>query len=236
MRFTPSTIDAFRWCSRLNPALVLNPGQVLRTITSNKALILKVLIEEQLPTFCALNLAAFLRDLNTETDVHFDPENHIVLRNGRTTTKVPKIDPQLVMRPPSKELAVTDFQEKVFMHVDDLEQMPLVKRVSLAKHSRNQSEHTFEFYAAKEGAPISLDIIKDDVVRTIDLTISRSAKQPFLARIKQSNLVLLPGCYEVEFSKVGVSLLSGKWQTRRRLPKRNQLPNQGEPSRVPPTR
>ncbi len=210
MKLSQNAIDAFQWCGKLNPDLVLNPGQTIRTITHNKAVLLKVLVEEHFPTLCAFNLAAFLRDLDTGTDVNFDCEDYVLLSKGRTATKVPKLDPKLVMSPPNKELNVSNFEETVFLHIDDLQQMPAAKRVSFSKSkTKPKTEYIFEFHAAKAGAPIMLDIIREDLVRTIDLKVSRQAKQPFKARIRQRNLVLMDGSYEIAFSKVGVSRWRG---------------------------
>jgi hypothetical protein len=212
MKLSKQTIEVLSWCSKLNPDLLLTPGHIVRTITHNKAVLLKVLLQDTFPVECAFNLKSLLKDLDSETDVSFEHPDYIFLRKGRTSTKVPKIDPQLVMAPPSRELKIDTFQEKAFLHVDDLLEMQLAAKCVHRKPSNTgkvSPKHLFVFHAEEQGAPIQLDICRDNVVRTLELKVPRKANGPFRAIIRRENLVLLEGSYEVEFSKVSVTRWKG---------------------------
>ena len=198
MKLSNQTIEILQYCAKLNEGLVLRPGQLIRTITKNKALFAEFQVEEQFPVECALILKPFLHNLDSDTNVSFDHQEYILLSKSRTKTKVPRLDPKMVTAPPNKSLKVDQFEEKAFLHVDDLEEMPL-----------GNLNSTFVFYAEVAGAPIGLDICQNDVVRTLELKIPRKANQAFRATIKGKNLVLPDGSYEVEFSRKGVSRWRG---------------------------
>ena len=100
MKFSIQTIEILKYCAKLNDALLLRPGHSIRTITRNKALLAEFQVEEQLPVECAFILKPFLQLLDSDTDVNFDHQEHILLSKTRTRTKVPKLDPKTVMAPP----------------------------------------------------------------------------------------------------------------------------------------
>lgn len=218
MKLSKQTIEILKHCAKINPGIVINPARkdkppdptgAIRTITSNKTLLFQAIVPESFPADTAIyNLEAFLKELTPQTEVCLEYADRIELRNGRVIRKLPRVDPLLVLTQPAGNIKVTSYEEKVFLHVDDLQWMRLPKRFPRPSKSNNRSQKSavyIEIYSEGKGKPIQIDIERGGIVESIECKVPRLATQPFRAVFNNSNLVLLTGSYEVELSKIGLA-------------------------------
>lgn len=89
MKLSPQTWMVLKNFSNVNPNILVQPGNVLRTISDRTPLIAKATIEEEFPLeFGVFDLKEFLNcvALVGEPDLEFN-ENHVMIRGGNTSIK-----------------------------------------------------------------------------------------------------------------------------------------------------
>jgi hypothetical protein len=141
-----------------------------------------------------------LSTLDEHTEIDFGYSDRIELKNGRSVTKLPRVDAKLVMAPPYRNLVLPACDQKIFLHIDDLEELLSKKANRIVTKSKD-----VVFYAEGKGKPIVVDVKQDDFVRTIQCKVPRMASQPFYALLRLENLNLMKGSYEVEVFPIGVT-------------------------------
>lgn len=89
MKLSPQTWMVLKNFSNVNPNILVQPGNVLRTISDKTPLVAKATVEEEFPIeFGIFDLKEFLNcvALVGEPDLEFN-ENHVMIRGGSTSIK-----------------------------------------------------------------------------------------------------------------------------------------------------
>jgi hypothetical protein len=202
MKLSQQTIDVLRWCSHIQKDLLIEPGNRLRTISSNKATLLEANIRETFPArFAVRDFSRCLAFLDETTDVMFDDPTYLGLRNGRVLSKVPSSEEALVFKPPSTNIKISQFDESFFLHSDDVYELRRLKgdKVLIEFHASGPDDkiRIDHFEIGESGDPTPLR-------HTMEMVKTHFAKQRFRARFKLRNIKLVEGSYQLAFSAAGV--------------------------------
>lgn len=203
MKVSKQTIDLLHWCSRIQEDLFIEAGSRLRTISQNKAILFEANVREVFPrSFPVRKLTRCLPYINESTEISFDDPSYMELRNGRILTKVPSVDERLILKPPSKTIGISAYNESFFIHSDDVYELRRLKC----------DRTVVEFHAAGPGSRIQIDYFDvgeaDDpapIRHSMDTMKSQFARQTFRARLKLSNLSIAEGSYQLDLAAVGVA-------------------------------
>lgn len=215
MRLSKSTIEILKHCAKINSGIVLNPTETdqetghstgkamyppgaVRTITSSKSVVFEASLNEVFPADTAIyNLSSFLAEVSETTEIEFTPERYL-LRNGRSVTRFARSDRKLILMAP-KTLTVSEFDEKLFLHVDDLADI----------FKKGDKLPNVAFRCDGKNKPIYVercDALGDNpAVRSFECKVPRNGSQSFSAMMRVTNALLLKGSYEVELSNRGAS-------------------------------
>jgi hypothetical protein len=202
MKLSKQTIAVLQWCSTIQDSLLIEVGNRIRTISSNKAILFDATVTETFPKRVAIfSISRVLPFIDDSTEISFESPTHIELRNGRTLTRAPLVDEKLVLSPPSKNIRITDYEESLFLHSDDTYEI-----------RRMKGEHTvLEFHASAKGEKILLDYRDKEegsLVHTMEMMKPQKAKRQFRARLNLSNLKLSEGSFELDIASAGVARFS----------------------------
>lgn len=106
MKFTPTTLEILKNFSTINPSLVFNPGNRLRTMSPSKSVLAAADIDDDIPSeACIYDLTRFLAiySLYEDPEVEFK-DKFFVISQGRKKTKYYFADKSMVFAPPAKEV------------------------------------------------------------------------------------------------------------------------------------
>ena len=109
MKLSDKTLTLLKNFSSINQSILFKKGSSLKTISVMKNILAEATIEEDLPTdFGIYDLNQFLNGLglHQNPDLDFENEGHVVIREGRSRTKYFFADPNVIVTPPDKEIAL----------------------------------------------------------------------------------------------------------------------------------
>ncbi len=202
VKLSKQTIAILQWCSAIQEDLLLESGNRIRTISSNKAILFDSTVAETFPKRIALRrISRALSYIDESTEISFENPTHLELQNGRTLTRVSLVDEKLVFSPPSKNIRITDFDESIFLHSDDVYEIRRLKgedTVVEFHSSGNGEQILMDYFDKEEGAPI----------HTMKMVKPQNGRREFRARLKVSNLKLWEGSYQLDIASAGVARFS----------------------------
>jgi len=129
MKLSENALNVLKNFASINSGVVLNKGNVLRTISPEKSILVEATVEDDLPVpFGIYDLNQFLGNVTTlkNPDLTFTPEN-VMMNDGETVIKYRACDSSLITSPPNKSLILND-PDVTF----DLSQAALSKILKLA--------------------------------------------------------------------------------------------------------
>jgi len=202
MKLSKQTIAVLQWCSTIQDSLLIEAGNRVRTISSNKAILFDATVAETFPKRVAIfSISRVLPFIDDSTEISFESPTHIELRNGRTLTRAPLVDEKLILTPPSKNIRITEYEESLFLHSDDIYEIRRLKgdHTVVEFHASAKDEHILLDYRDKE---------EGSLIHTMEMIKPQKAKRKFRARFKLSNLKLWEGSFELEIASAGVARFS----------------------------
>lgn len=111
MKLDPRTVTILQNYEKINPMILINRGNELRTISKSGTVLAKAKVEDKFPvTFALHDLSRFLSvySLFKDSDIEFE-ENYLTIKSGNSFLKYVYCNPELVIAPPKKELTLPEF-------------------------------------------------------------------------------------------------------------------------------
>ena len=210
MNISNETIDVLKNFAAINPNIVINPGQVLKTISEAKNIMAVADIQEDFPqSFGIYDLNEFLSviSLIDSPDIDFDSK-FATIKSTTSSVKYYFSEPE-ILTTPQKDITMPECEFGVSISDDQLSQ--LKKAAAVLGHS--------ELVLSGEGGNITATISdeRDATANTFsfDLDGDNECKNDFKFIINIANLKLLPGDYYVSISS---KLISNWTNVSRGLP------------------
>ena len=200
MNISNETIDVLKNFAAINPNIVINPGQVLKTISEAKNIMAVADIQEDFPqSFGIYDLNEFLSviSLIDSPDIDFDSK-YATIKSPTSSVKY-YLSEQEILTTPQKDITMPECEFGVSITEDQLSQ--LKKAAAVLGHS--------ELVISGEGGNITATISdeRDATANTFsfDLDSDNECKNDFKFIINIANLKLLPGDYYVSISSKLIS-------------------------------
>ncbi len=200
MNISNETIDVLKNFAAINPNIVINPGQVLKTISEAKNIMAVADIQEDFPqSFGIYDLNEFLSviSLIDSPDIDFDSK-YATIKSPTSSVKY-YFSEQEILTTPQKDITMPECEFGVSITEDQLSQ--LKKAAAVLGHS--------ELVISGEGGNITATISdeRDATANTFsfDLDSDNECKNDFKFIINIANLKLLPGDYYVSISSKLIS-------------------------------
>lgn len=200
MNISNETIDVLKNFAAINPNIVINPGQVLKTISEAKNIMAIADIQEDFPqSFGIYDLNEFLSviSLIESPDIDFDSK-FATIKSSTSSVKYYFSEPE-ILTTPQKDITMPECEFGVSITEEQLSQ--LKKAAAVLGHS--------ELVLSGNDGNITATISdeKDATANTFsfDLDSDNECKNDFDFVINIANLKLLPGDYFVSISSKLIS-------------------------------
>ena len=109
MKFSENTLAVLKNFATINSGVVLNPGQVQKTMSSERSILLEAKLEDDIPSqFGIYDLNQFLGNITTlrNPEITFDKDS-VSMSEGDFTLTYLACSPNLIITPPAdKELSI----------------------------------------------------------------------------------------------------------------------------------
>ena len=117
MKFDDRTIEILRNFQSINPSIILEEGNIIRTMTATKTIFAQAKIDQEITSESGIyDLSKFLGllSLNNDPEIDFDNEDHIIIAGDRNTIKFRKANSALIAAPPKGKSIKLKSQDVVF--------------------------------------------------------------------------------------------------------------------------
>ena len=207
MKLSENFVEVVKNFSTINNGMLIKPGKVLRTISSNKAILAEAQVDEEFDSEMGIyDLSKFLGLLSlnkADPEVNFTDEYMVFSGlNGKGKIKQRIADPKVILAPPNKSINVPSYDvtlqltEEVFNWIFDVASILKCPNITFSSDGGDISVHAVDE--------------KGEIVDSADVEIDGQADKAFKAVMKIENLKLIRGEYTVEISSKGVSRFTNK--------------------------
>jgi len=203
MKFSDQALTVLKSFSSINKSILMQPGNVLKTITPEKTLVAQATIPDQIPSqACIYDLSRFLSilSLHSEPDVEFH-DKYFVINEGKKRTRYAFADVSMIHTPPDKEITIPSADVEVNVTWDDLQSV--LKAAGVL-------QFTEVAFVGQDGK-VSLKAVDASSANADDYGIEiGNTSDEFSIVIKTDNLKLLPQDYQVTLCAKGISEFKGE--------------------------
>lgn len=198
MKIDVNTMTVLKNFSKINNSIVINEGQTLKTVSSNKTIIGKANVSTVFEhKFAIYDLNRFLSTLGlfADPDLSFS-EKFVSISDDKKTLKYTYADESLVIKAPDKDIVLPSQDVVVKITNDEM------KNVEKALSVLNLPE----IVIAGDGNKVTLQAIdsKNPSGDVYSIEIDDTDKT-FKAIFKSENIKILPEDYEVTICSKGIS-------------------------------
>jgi hypothetical protein len=204
MKLSDKTLTLLKNFSNINQSILFKEGKFLRTISVMKNILAEASIDEELPKdFGIYDLNQFLNGLGLHQNPQLDFANdgYVVIREGKTRSKYFFADPNVIVTPPEKEIALPS--EDVCFELSTQQLDKLLKAAAVYQLP--------DLSAVGEGGVVKL-VVRDKKNETSNdfSVIVGETDSEFVFNFKVENMKILPGTYEVVVSQKLLSRFTSK--------------------------
>jgi hypothetical protein len=202
MKFSEQTLTVLKSFASINKSILMQPGNVLKTITPEKTLVAQATIQDQIPgTACVYDLSRFLSilSLHEAPEVDFQ-DKYFVITEGKRRTKYAFADVSMIHTPPDKEITIPSSDVQVNVSWDDLQSVLKAAGVLQFSEVAFVGQEGKVFLKAVDTSSPNADDYGIEIGETAD---------EFSIVIKTDNLKLLPQNYQVTLCAKGISEFKG---------------------------
>jgi hypothetical protein len=192
MKLSENTLSVLKNFSSINSGIVLQKGNVQKTISPEKSILVEAEIEDALPEqFGIYDLNQFLGNVSTlkNPELTFS-ENSVLMDDGDITFNYYSCSPNLIVSPPDKELKLKQVDVSF-----NLTNANLSKLLRLA--AMNNLTH---LSVVGKNGEIRLQTHEkaNDTSNYASFKLNDYTGEDFTASFKVENIKLVPGDYDVE--------------------------------------
>ncbi len=204
MKLSEKTLNLLKNFSTINQSILFKQGSSLRTISVMKNILAEAAIEEEIPQdFGIYDLNQFLNGLglHQHPELEFNNEGYTVIREGKMRSKYFFADPNVIVTPPDKEIALPSEDVSFVVSTQQLDK--LLKAAAVYQLP--------DLSAVGENGVVKLLVRdkKNDTSNTFAVTVGET-ESVFSFNFKVENIKILPGSYDVIVSQKLLSRFSNQ--------------------------
>lgn len=211
MRLFPETIELLKNFSNINNAIVISPGNVLKTINQERNVFAKATVAETFPRDIPIyELRQFLNifSLHKDADVDFSDEHYILVSQGHTRMKFYYADLFSLTKNlniPTGDYVFNDVVLSVTLESDQIERVRKAANIyGLNDLSLIGSEGRVELVVHN----------KEDVTsRSYNIEIANTTSD-FALHFVEKNIMILPGSYQIDIARFSQNAFASKFINR----------------------
>lgn len=195
MKLSDKTLNLLKNFSNINQSILVKQGNQLRTISVMKNILAEATIDEDFPKdFGIYDLNQFLNgvSLHQSAELDFQNDSYVVIREGRSRSKYFFADPNVIVTPPEKSIALPS--EDVCFTLDTKELDKLLKAAAVYQLP--------DLSAVGENGVVKLVVRdkKNDTSNDFSVVVGETNSE-FIFNFKVENIKILPGTYDVVVSE-----------------------------------
>ena len=198
MKFSERTLTILKSFSTINKSILMEEGNVLKTVTPEKTLVASATIPDQIPAqACVYDLSRFLSILSLykDPDVEFE-DKYFMIKDGKQRTKYVYADVSMIHAAPKKEIQLPTTDVEVDVSWDDMQSV--IKAAGVLQFG--------EIAFVGEDGKIFLKAIDSNNSNSDDYGVEiGTTSDEFKIIVKTDNLKLLPQDYNVTLCAKGIS-------------------------------
>jgi hypothetical protein len=203
MKIDATTTAVLKNFAKINPSILIQEGNVLKTMSTNKTIMAKATVTTTFPKRCAIyNLDKFLSSFSLYNDPELDFDEKMVrfsdaTRSGHCTYA----DESTITKAPEKELTLPSVDASFKLTNDNLKDIERALGILGVP----------EIVVVGNGTDILIQAAdtKNPSGDTYSIKIGTTDKI-FKAIFKSENIKIIPGDYDVDISARGISRFQGK--------------------------
>ena len=202
MKLSDKTLTILKNFAGINNSILVKQGAQLRTISVAKNILAEAEIDEEFPRqFGIYDLNQFLNGLSLHQDpeMDFSEDSYLNIREGKRRVKYFYADPQVIVSPPDKEIALPS--EDVHFQLDS---------TSLEKLLKAAAVYQLPDLSAVGGAGVVKLVVRDkknDTSNEYSIVVGETDRE-FSFNFKVENIKIIPGAYDVVVSQKLLSTFS----------------------------
>ena len=194
MKLTDSTLTVLKNFAGINNSILVKQGSKLRTISVAKNILAEADISEDFPKDVAIyDLNQFLNGLSLHQDpnLDFSEDSYLTIREGKRRVKYFYADPQVIISPPEKEIALPS--EDVCFQLESVTLEKLLKAAAVYQLP--------DLAAVGEAGVVQLVVRdkKNDTSNEFAVVVGETDKD-FSFNFKVENIKIIPAAYDVTIS------------------------------------
>jgi hypothetical protein len=195
MKLSDKTLTLLKNFSSINQSILFKRGNYLKTISVMKNILAEATITEEFPKdFGIYDLNQFLNGLalHQQPELDFGNDGYAVIREGKMRSKYFFSDPNVIVTPPEKEIALPS--EDVCFELNTQQLDKLIKASAVYQLP--------DLSAVGEAGVVKLVVRdkKNDTSNDFSIVVGETNSE-FVFNFKVENLKILPGTYEVVISQ-----------------------------------
>jgi hypothetical protein len=205
MKITNETLNILKNFSSINPSIVINEGNVLKTISPQKSILAKATINQTIENKMAIyDLSNFLSAMSVfdQPELIFNGNDGVTITSQDNKRGINYMfsDPQNIIVPPEKDIVLTDFDVQFTLEEKALSNA--LKAIGVL----NLPEIAF----SGDGKTISVKAVDSKkATSTYEEDIGKTDKT-FTSYFKAENMKMITGTYECSVSSKGFAHFKGK--------------------------
>ena len=198
MKIDTDTVNVLKNFAKINPSIVVQEGNVLKTISPTKTIMAKAKVKTEFSKrFAIYNLDRFISIVSTFTDPEFKfGEKSVDISGDNRKTHYVYADENTVTKAPEKEINLPSVDVTFKLTNDHLKDVEKAAGILALP----------EIAVVGDGNNISLQAVdtKNPTGDVYSIQIGQTDKV-FKAIFKAENIKIIPGDYEVNISSKGIS-------------------------------
>lgn len=203
MKIATNTINVLKNFAKINPSIVIQEGNVLKTISPSKTIMAKAKVETDFgKRFAIYNLDRFISTVSLFNDPEFNfTDRSVEISSDNRKTNYIYADESNITKAPDKEINLPSVDVSFTLTNETLKDIEKACGVLGLP----------EIAVIGDGSTVTINAVdsKLSVGDTYSVVIGETTKT-FKAIFKVENIKIIPGDYEVSISARGISHFSGK--------------------------
>jgi len=198
MKISPNTLAVLKSFTSINPSILINVGNVLRTISPQKTIMAIAEVDDSFESeFAIYDLNQFLSAVSLFENPDFTfSDRHVTIATGKSSIKYFFADKNMVLAAPAKAISLPDVVVEFRLSIETLKATMQAASVFQAPNwsvAGRSGEIVLEVGDVKNATSNKYQVIVGETDQTFDLVF------------KAENLKVMPSNYNVNISSKGIS-------------------------------
>jgi hypothetical protein len=203
MKISTNTVNVLKNFAKINPSIVVQEGNVLKTISPSKTIMAKAKVETDFgKRFAIYNLDRFISTVSLFNDPELKfGDKSVEIFDGNKKSQYTYADETTITKAPDKEINLPSVDVSFRLTNDHLKDVEKAAGVLGLPEIVVMGDGTNVFLQAADSKNPSGDVYSINIGDT---------DKAFKAIFKAENIKIIPGDYDVTISSRGISHFSGK--------------------------